>query len=56
MFPVLKKFKLEPNLHKTQNFYFEFSQKRSERLKQEMEAEWDEQFKLLGKNLGVKLE
>jgi alpha-amylase/alpha-mannosidase (GH57 family) len=56
MFPVLQKFKLEPNLHKTQNFYFEFSQKRSERLKQETEAEWDEQFKLLGKNLGVKLE
>lgn len=54
MFPVLQKFKLAPNLHKSQNFYFEFSVQQS---KQPMhETEWDEQFKLLGKNLGVKLE
>ncbi|MBL7871722.1 MAG: DUF3536 domain-containing protein [Cyclobacteriaceae bacterium] len=56
MFPVLQKFKLEPNLHKTQNFYFEFSVERSKKQMQEVDIEWDEQFKSLGKNLGVKLE
>ncbi len=54
MFPLLQKFKLEPNLHKTQNFYFEFS---VDRIRQPVqEPEWEEQFKVLGKNLGVKLE
>lgn len=56
MFPVLQKFKLEPNLHKTQNFYFEFSVEHSKQPMQPAGIEWDEQFKLLGKNLGVKLE
>jgi alpha-amylase/alpha-mannosidase (GH57 family) len=56
MFPLLQKFKLEPNLHKTQNFYFEFSIERGKHPAQGLETEWEEQFKLLGKNLGVKLE
>jgi hypothetical protein len=54
MFPLLQKFKLEPNLHKSQNFYFEFSVERSKQSAQD--SEWEEQFKLLGENLGVKLE
>ena len=56
MFPLLQKFKLEPNFHKSQNFYFEFSQERKDETPKELDAEWEEQFKLLGKNLGVKLE
>ena len=56
MFPLLQKFKLEPNFHKSQNFYFELSQERKNETPKELEVEWAEQFKLLGKNLGVKLE
>jgi alpha-amylase/alpha-mannosidase (GH57 family) len=56
MFPLLDLFKLEPNFHKSQNFYFEISRERGNQPTQEMDLEWTDQFKLLGKNLGVKLE
>lgn len=55
MFPLLQLFKLEPNFHKSQNFYFELSRE-SKQDTQDADMEWAEQFKLLGKNLGVKLE
>ncbi|MEQ1587891.1 MAG: DUF3536 domain-containing protein, partial [Cyclobacteriaceae bacterium] len=56
MFPLLEKFKLEPNFHKSQNLYFEISMENKNRSLREIDEEWVEQFKLLGKNLGVKLE
>ncbi len=56
MFPLLQLFKLEPNFHKSQNFYFEISRERGNQSILEINSEWIEQFKLLGKNLGVKLE
>lgn len=52
MFPLLDKFKLEPNLHKAQNYYFLLSK---EQRNGDAELEWKEQFKLLGENLGVKV-
>lgn len=55
MFPVLDKFNLEPNLHKSQNLYFEISSE-NKRQKAEVEPEWMEQFIQLGNNLGVKVE
>jgi len=56
MFPLLEKFKLEPNFHKSQNLYFEISMENRNRPHHELDEEWTEQFKLLGKNFGVKLE
>ena len=57
MFPLLEKFKLEPNFHKSQNLYFEIFMENKTRNNHELvDTEWMEQFKLLGKNLGVKLE
>jgi alpha-amylase/alpha-mannosidase (GH57 family) len=53
MFPLLEKFGLTPNLHKTQNYYFLLS--KEERANGESLPEWEEQFKLLGENLGVKV-
>lgn len=55
MFPILEKFKLEPNLHKSQNLYFEISIDNKKRNVQ-LEPEWTDQFLLLGKNFGVKVE
>lgn len=55
MFPILEKFKLEPNLHKSQNLYFEISIDNKKRNAQ-LEPEWTDQFLLLGKNFGVKVE
>ncbi|MBI3482641.1 MAG: hypothetical protein HY015_06640, partial [Bacteroidetes bacterium] len=52
MFPLLEKFGLTPNLHKTQNYYFILS---SEERINGNTPEWEEQFKLLGENLGVKV-
>jgi len=54
MFPLLKKFNLEPNLHKSQNLYFEIS-KEEQSDKKTSDSEWLDQFKLLGENLGVKV-
>jgi alpha-amylase/alpha-mannosidase (GH57 family) len=56
LFPVLEKFKLEPNLHQSQNLYFEMSLENKERKPVELDEEWMKQFYLLGDNLGVKVE
>jgi hypothetical protein len=56
MFPILKKFNLEPNLHKTQNLYFEISMENKNKPVLEKESEWVDYFNLLGANLGVKVE
>lgn len=56
MFPLLEKFKLEPNFHKSQNLYFEISMENRNRSSRDIDEAWVEQFKILGKNLGVKLE
>jgi len=56
LFPLLAKFKIDPNLHHSQNLYFEMSVENSRKLKQNLTADWTEQFGLLGDNLGVKLQ
>ncbi len=56
MFPILAKFNLEPNLHKTQNLYFEISMENRKKPVVEIESEWVDYFNLLGANLGVKVE
>jgi hypothetical protein len=56
LFPVLDKFKLEPNLHQSQNLYFEMSLENKEKKPTELNDEWIKQFQLLGDNLGVKVE
>jgi alpha-amylase/alpha-mannosidase (GH57 family) len=56
LFPVLEKFKLEPNLHQSQNLYFEMSLENKERKPTELDEDWMKQFYLLGDNLGVKVE
>jgi hypothetical protein len=56
MFPILAKFNLEPNLHKTQNLYFEISMDNKTKPVVEKESEWVDYFNLLGANLGVKVE
>ena len=54
VFPLLEKFKIDPNLHRCQNLYFEISREESlESGKQK--SDWLKQFKLLGENLGVKV-
>ncbi len=54
LFPLLKKFKLFPNLNKSQNLYFEISKRYVNEVKRS--ADWIKQFDLLGENLGVKVE
>jgi alpha-amylase/alpha-mannosidase (GH57 family) len=54
LFPLLRKFKLEPNLYKSQNLYFEIS-KGEDTQTLSNKAEWIKQFKLLGENLGVRV-
>ena len=56
LFPILAKFKLEPNLYLTQNLYFEMSLDHKDRKPHELTPEWLEQFSLLGDNLGIKVE
>lgn len=56
LFPVMKKFKLDPNLHQSQNLYFEMSVENKDSKKQDLPEEWISQFNLLGDNLGVKVE
>jgi len=55
MFPILKKFKLEPNLHKTQNLFFEIAMENKRKTLSEREIEWVNYFNMLGDNLGVKV-
>lgn len=56
IFPLLSNFNIEPNLHNTQNLYFEISMENKEKSGREMDKDWTEQFNLLGDNLGVKVE
>ncbi|MFM9840811.1 MAG: DUF3536 domain-containing protein [Cyclobacteriaceae bacterium] len=56
LFPILEKFKMEPNLHQSQNLYFEMSLENKEKKPIELDEEWMKQFYLLGDNLGVKVE
>jgi len=56
MFPILAKFNLEPNLHKSQNLYFEISMENKKKTAEDKESEWLTYFNLLGDNLGVKVE
>ncbi len=56
LFPLLTKFKIDPNLHYSQNLYFEMAMENNKKVKQNLTAEWTEQFSLLGDNLGVKLQ
>ncbi|MBS1488754.1 MAG: DUF3536 domain-containing protein [Bacteroidetes bacterium] len=51
LFPLLKKFALDPNLHKSQNQYFQMSKETHH----QPTSEWSDQFALLGMNLGVKV-
>jgi alpha-amylase/alpha-mannosidase (GH57 family) len=51
LFPILNKFNLSPNLYQSQNLYFEMSLNR----KKTKEELTEEQFSLLGDNLGVKV-
>jgi alpha-amylase/alpha-mannosidase (GH57 family) len=56
LFPLLKKFRLAPELARPQNIYFEIFLKHKEQPKTQGDKEWMDQFSLLGDNLGVKLE
>jgi alpha-amylase/alpha-mannosidase (GH57 family) len=55
LFPLLKKFRLAPELSRAQNIYFEISLQLKGPSKP-TDKEWIEQFSLLGDNLGVKVE
>jgi hypothetical protein len=56
LFPLLLKFNLDPNLHKSQNLYFEIAMETKKARATEAESEWCHQFNLLGDNFGVKVE
>lgn len=56
VFPLLVKFNIEPNLHYSQNLYFEISQETLENGTQSLDKDWVEHFRLLGENLGLKVE
>ncbi len=56
VFSILARFDLNPNLHRSQNLYFEMSLENKERKPEELDAAWMEQFSTLGDNLGVKVE
>ncbi|MEJ0029753.1 MAG: DUF3536 domain-containing protein [Bacteroidota bacterium] len=56
LFPLLTKFKLTPNVHKSQNAYFEISLENKTLTLGDDQKEWVDQFSLLGDNLRVKVE
>jgi hypothetical protein len=56
LFPIFAKFNLQPNLHQSQNLYFETSLEIKSQKNIEVNIEWADQFSLLGENLGVKVE
>jgi len=56
LFPILKKFEINPVLHKSQNLYFEISLENRKAKEGEIDAEWLAQFMQLGENLGVRVE
>ena len=53
LFPLMEKFKLRPNLYRSQNLYFEISKDNYDN--DSRSPEWMEQFILLGANMGVKV-
>lgn len=55
LFPLLRKFNLDPILHKSQNLYFEIAME-MKRDRQSTETEWWLLFTLLGDHLGVKVD
>ncbi len=55
LFPLLNKFKLTPNIHQSQNVYFQISVEIKAVGASDDDREWREQFSLLGDNLGVKV-
>ena len=54
LFPLLKKFNIQPDLNKSQNLYFEISNELAGNTT--YEADWLKQFNILGDHLGVKVE
>jgi hypothetical protein len=54
LFPLLKKFRLSPNLYKSQNLYFRIFKQADQADAHSLE--WNKQFNTLGDNLGVKVE
>lgn len=54
LFPLLRRFSINPTLYKSQNLYFEIS--RQNKIHDGHSPEWTRQFNLLGDNLGVKVE
>jgi len=56
LFPILAEFNLEPNLHRSQNLYFEMSLEHKQEKPDLPAADWLAQFSVLGDNLGVKVE
>lgn len=53
LFPLMEKFKLRPNLYRSQNLYFEISKDSNDNGSRS--PEWMKQFILLGENMGVKV-
>lgn len=56
VFPILQQLNLKPELHQTQNLYFEISVDLNKRGRDGIDPEWIEQFNILGDNLGIKVE
>lgn len=56
LFPILDGFKLEPDVYRSQNLYFEISLENRDKQPGELSQEWLDQFLALGDNLGVKVE
>jgi hypothetical protein len=56
LFHILEEFKLEPNLYRCQNLYFEMSVATRTDKETVRSREWSDQFLVLGDNLGVKVE
>jgi hypothetical protein len=56
LFPLLTRFNLNPNIHKSQNAYFEISVDNKSIPRNEEDKDWFDQFSLLGDNLSVKVE
>jgi hypothetical protein len=54
LFPLLERFKIHPDLNKSQNYYFEIYTEIME--KDGCSPEWIKQFNILGDSLGVKVE
>lgn len=55
LFPLLKKFRLSPNLHHSQNLYFEISREQKLRNNDQLSDDWKDSFMALGANLSLKV-